>query len=240
MSADMVTLENYRLFAVTNEEAVKGPVRAIATSFHGMNFVDMRDGPDEFECGLGAEGVLTIFPYYGPWSYMNFQSVQLVDKLVALIREKHGLGQEVPLISTGASMGGLGALIYSLYAAETPVACVANCPICDIMAFATGETHDLKTLCDAFAYYDCGVERAARLHSPLYQAENMPRIPYYVLQGTEDTLVPKERHADRFVERMRALGHEVTYRVVPGMGHCDFPNEEVRGDYIDHILRYRR
>ena len=47
------------------------------------------------------------------------------------------------------------------------------------------------------------------------------RIRAKLFHCTEDRLVDKAAHSDKFVAAMRALGRRVEYVEVPGRGHCD-------------------
>jgi len=148
----------------------------------------------------------------------------VVDAYIA----REGLADDVPVVSTGGSMGGLSALIYTRYARRTPAACFANCPVCDLPYHATERPDLPRTVYLAFAHYECGLAEALRQHSPLHQAANLPRIPYYIVHGTADAAVSKTMHSDRLVERMRAEGFDLTYREIEGMTHCaleNFPEE---------------
>jgi len=63
---------------------------------------------------------------------MNRAEAVLTDELTALLCNHYG--RELPVVSTGGSMGGLAALAYCRRAAKTPVGCVANCPVCDLVS----------------------------------------------------------------------------------------------------------
>lgn len=223
-------------FAYTNAALFTGAPRAIVLNFHGLNCCDMRSEPTSFEARCAEEKVLTLYPYYGPWSWMNRDAIRYVDSVVEAALACYGLCA-LPIVSTGGSMGGLSAIIYTRYAWRTPVACFANSPVCDLPYHATERPDLPRTVYLAFASYDCGLESAMRQHSPLHQAAELPRIPYYVVHGTADSAVNKAMHSDRFVEAMRAAGQRIDYHEVEGMTHCDlaaFPKELAA--YEDGIL----
>ncbi len=215
-------------FAYTNESLLHGAPRAIVLCFHGLNSWILRNDPNDFERLCAQRGVLTIFPYYGPWSWMNLESVRYVDDVVEAAKARTGCPDDAPVISTGGSMGGLSALIYCRYARRTPDACFANCPVCDLPYHATERPDLPRTVYLAFAHYDCGLEVALRMHSPYHQAADMPRIPYHIVHGTADEAVNLDMHSARLVNAMKACGHDVTFRTIEGMTHCalnDYPAE---------------
>ena len=148
--------------------------------------------------------------------------------MMGWIMEKYDLPENLPITATGPSMGGHGALTYMVYAKRTPVACVANCPVCD-MPFHYTERIDLpSSFYSAYRYEDGTMEEILPRFSPLHLAEagKMPDAAYTVFHCTKDTLVNKELHSDRFVAAMEKAGHPVNYRIVPDKNHCDLPPEE--------------
>lgn len=229
------TLDSY---AFLNAKHIEGKPKAIVLDFHGLGARDLRHEASEFELLLASRGILTIFPYYGPWSWMNSSSVKYVDEIVRVACEKYGLDyQSVTIISSGGSMGGHSALIYSKYATRTPNACVTNCPVCDFKFHAT-EREDLpRTIYTAFFDSPRGIDAEIEAHSAYHLAPEMPDIPYVVLHGTDDGAVNKKIHSDRFVAKMRECGKKVTYIEVEGMDHCWFePFPEVKANYYNTII----
>ena len=231
-----VCAETVDLFAFTNGAILKGTPRGILLQFHGLNFTQLRNECNEFEIRCAEAGILTVFPYCGPWSWMNMHTVRFVDRLVEVLKEKYGLGG-VPVVASGGSMGGLASLIYTRYAAVTPDACFANCPVCDLPYHATERPDLPRTLYHAYGDYECGLEAALRLHSPYHQAAEMPDVPYFVVHGDADKSVNKGYHSDRFISAMREAGRRIEYYEVAGMAHCDLASfPEARAAYEDGIL----
>lgn len=226
----VITPETVDQFAWTNRALFQGQPRAIVLSFHGLNACALRTEPTELDVFCAENSLLCVYPYYGPWSWMNREAIRYVDDVVDALIAREGL-QNARVIATGGSMGGLSSLIYTRYARRTPAACFANCPVCDLPYHATERPDLPRTVYLAFAHYECGLAEALRMHSPLHQAADMPRIPYYVAHGTADTAVNIHMHSERFVAAMLKAGHDLTYRVVEGMEHCalkDFPQENQR------------
>ena len=134
-------------------------------------------------------------------------------------------------------MGGLSALIYTLYAEKTPDACAANCPVCDLPYHFTERADLPRTLLCAYMADEDTLEEALVRHSPLDQVRNMPDIPYFLVHGDADLSVNKEKHSDRFVKAMREEGRKITYAEIPGMRHCDFASHpEAETVYVDFLI----
>ena len=221
----IITYENLRSFAYVNEAAVSGPIRGIALSFFGLGGMAMYDEDTELGRILGEKGILLIVPYNNPWAWMNRQCVAYVDEIVDVVMEHYALQEDIPVISTGGSMGGLAALVYTRYAKRTPKACVANCPVCDLPYHFTERPDLPRTLYSAFFDYEGTMQQAMEATSPLHLADSMPgSVRYTIFHCTEDQAVNKEMHSDRFVEKLQK-NHEVEYIAVPGRGHCDLTEE---------------
>lgn len=221
----IITMENLRYFAYCNHAICAEPIKGVVLSFFGLGGSDMYDGETDEGRFWAEKGILYLVPYQNPWAWMNRQTAALVDELLDVLFEAYGLPENFPVISTGGSMGGLSALVYTTYAKRTPAACVANCPVCDL-PFHYTERPDLpRTLYSAFGTYDGTLEEALRSASPLHLVEKMPvSARYYIFHCEEDKAVNKQKHSDRFVAKM-AQDHAVEYYAVPGKGHCDLTEE---------------
>ena len=230
----LITFENLRNFAYCNNEICKMPVRGLALNFFGLGGAAMFTEDTDDGRMFAEAGILYLVPYQNPWAWMNRQTVELTDELVDVLFEAYDLPEDTPIISTGGSMGGLSALVYTRYAKRTPAACVANCPVCDL-PFHFTERPDLpRTLYSAFGTYPGTLEEALQSASPLHLAGEMPDADYHIFHCEADKAVNKAAHSDRFVTAM-AEHHRVSYYPVPERGHCDLP-EDVRALYNRCIL----
>jgi dipeptidyl aminopeptidase/acylaminoacyl peptidase len=203
------------------DQLLTGPITGVVLTFHGLGGTGLKEGPDPFDEELSALGALAVYPYYGPWSWMNREARAFVDDLIEAIYREHGLDPaRVPLVLTGGSMGGYSALMCARYTRHHPVACYANCPATDL-AYHFGERPDLpRTIYNALGAYDGVWEDLLAEHSPLRQVVGLPDIDYLIVHGEEDPAVLKSAHSDPQVAAMRARGLRVEYLEVPGMGHC--------------------
>ena len=221
----IITHENLRSFAYVNEKICARPIRGICLEFFGLGGSSMYDEETERGRLLAAEGILLVVPYTNPWAWMNRQTVDLADEIVEVLMNHYDLPETLPVISTGGSMGGLSALVYTRYARHTPAACVANCPVCDLPYHFTERPDLPRTLYSAFGGYEGTMTEALQSASPLHLAETMPRQTKYTLfHCTADQAVNKEMHSDRFVAAMGDVC-PVEYLAVPDRGHCQLTEE---------------
>lgn len=219
----VITYENLRHFCYSNDQLVKGPIRGIILVFFGLGSTAMFDEPMDKNEGIpyGEQGILYLLPYNNPWCWMNKQAVDFTDEILDVLFEHYNLPEDTPIISTGGSMGGQSALTYMAYAKRTPVACLANCPVCD-MVYHYGERFDLpRTIYSALAHEEGTLEDGLKRLSPLHLAEKLPKVPYYIFHCSEDKLVNIDLHSKRFVAKMEELGHQVVSDFNCGEIHCN-------------------
>jgi len=196
-----------------------GKVRGVVLVFHGLGSTGLKGEPATDELKWAQMGGLVVFPYYGPWSWMNREARAFVDELVDSIYASYSLADQTPLISTGGSMGGCSSLLYTRYARRHIAACAALFPVCDLK-FHFSERPDLPaSIRHAFRGYPEDLEVLLAEHSPLSQVDRMPDIPYLIVHGDKDVAVSKSAHSDPLVARMRERRLNVEYIEVPGMGH---------------------
>ena len=212
-------------FCNTNEESLTLPVRGFILEFPGLgggscmggclDFAEYRGGYAE---QLGKEGILVAYTFPGPWSWMNRGAVRYCELVADAIREKYHLSADTPWIVTGGSMGGMGALIFAADAKIKPDACVAVCPCVDVPACY--ETHESfrRTLFRAVADYEGEIMDNLLKISPRHRLEDMPHIPYLIINDCADELFP-ETMLDKYTEDMRGLGHCVAYDRLQNCGH---------------------
>ena len=233
----IITYENLQSFAYSNDKLLTGEIKGIVLAFTGLGGQNMLH-EDTLEGNYFAErGILYLFPYVNPWNWMNRRAAAFTDEIVDVVISHYGLPANIPIVSTGGSMGGQSALVYMAYAKRTPVACVANCPVCDL-PFHFTERPDLpRTLYAAFYDVDGTVEEALATASPLHllKAGKMPQAKYTIFHCSADLAVNKEAHSDRFVEAAKGVV-PLTYYVVPDRGHCDL-GEEMYEVYLKEIAQ---
>jgi len=216
----IITFENLNSFAYTNHSICKHPIKGIVLDFFGLGGADMYFEDTARGKEYAELGILFVVPYNNPWAWMNRQAISYTDEIMDVLFEALDLPDDLPIASTGGSMGGMSALIYTLYAKRTPTTCVANFPVCDTVAHYS-ERNDLpRTMYSAFFHEEGSLDDVLKKYSPLHQAENMPDIDYHIFHCTADKAVNIDAHSEKFVEKMQQLGRRITYDRVPDRGHC--------------------
>lgn len=220
----IITYGTLRNFAYSNDKICTQPIKGIIVDFKGLNYRDMIWEDDETHIRFAGRGIIWLTPYYNPWCWMNDQAAAYVDELIDVLIDEYDLPEDIPVVSSGKSMGGLSSLLYTVKAKRTPVACVSNCPVCDLSYHFTERPDLPRTLYSAFWSYEGTMEEALRANSPLHLADRMPDIDYHIFHCEEDKAVNKQLHSDKFVEAMKK-NHRVSYYAVPERGHCDLTPE---------------
>jgi dipeptidyl aminopeptidase/acylaminoacyl peptidase len=226
-----------RQSAWVGDKFIRGKITGVIVNLHGLGG-GIKNGPSYEEQEWSASGGLVVFPYYGPWSWMNPRARKFIDQLIPSIYETFKIDWEIPLIIAGGSMGGQGALIYTRYSPHRIAACFANFPVTDMQYHFT-ERPDLPATMRYAFREEPNIETALIEHSPIKQAAFMPDIPYLVIHGDRDLAVNKEKHSDRFCAEMRRLGRKIEYLEVQGMGHgADTPYHATRKgiDFVKGFL----
>ncbi len=235
---NVINYENLRSFAYSNDKLINGKIKGVVIDFFGLGCQAMYNTEDTKAGKLFAENNILFFvPYSNPWGWMNKQEIALTDTIMDILFQKYILDESTPIISTGGSMGGLCSLVYCKYAKRTPVACVSNCPVCDLVYHFTERVDLPRTIYSAF--WDCEgeLDNVLSEYSPYHLAEKMPKIKYTLFHCSKDGAVNIEKHSEKFVNKMKECGHEVTYHVVPDRDHCDL-GEEATEAYYKAIIDY--
>jgi dipeptidyl aminopeptidase/acylaminoacyl peptidase len=216
---EIVNKEKIRQVAWIGDEYLKSKIRGVVLVFHGLGYYSVKNEPDIMELEWARAGWLVVFPYYGPWSWMNREARVFMNELVDAIYENYNLDADLPLVATGGSMGGLSSLLYTRYAKRTVSACLALFPVCDLEYHFSERADVPRGVYFAFRGYKEDIKKLFIEHSPLHQIPNMPHIPYLIVHGDADKSVNKENHSDKLVKKMKELDFDVEYIEVQGMTH---------------------
>lgn len=230
----IITFENLKDFAYVNHRVCEKPIKGVMLSFFGLNGTAMYKSETLDGEFYGERGILYVVPYYNPWAWMNRQAVGYTDEILDVLFSHFQLSENTPVISTGGSMGGLSALVYCAYAKRTPVACIANCPVCDAVYHFTERPDLPRTLYSALWNFNGTLDEALKSVSPLHLVDRMPRIGYHIFHCDADQSVNIHRHSEHFVSEMKKSGFKITYDVVPDRGHCDltYPMKKRFAEYV--------
>jgi len=224
----IINSENLRSFTYVNDSICKKPIQGIVVSFFGLGVTTMYNN-DFAEGEFYAEkGILYVVPYNNPWAWMNQQAVKYTDAIIDVLIDKYNLNEDIPIVSTGKSMGGQAALVYTAKAKRTPVACVANCPVCDVVYHFT-ERKDLpRTLVSAVFNETGTLEDALKSISPVHLMDTMPKVKYHIFHCDEDTAVNIDAHSRKLIAAFEERQYAYTFDVVEGRGHCELTLEMQR------------
>ena len=243
MSADytaadrrFINSDTLELYGNTNAHLLAAPPTAFVLEFPGLGggsclggAMDRAPYNGPLSGFLADHGILQVYAFPGPWSWMNRGAVRMVNALVDALREEYGFTADTPWVVMGGSMGGLGALIYAAShggnPARTPTACLAHCPCVDVPDRFYCHPDIPRTLFRAVADYEMPVEDALRTLSPTHRLDDMPPIPYHIINDLADELFPFAQ-TDGYVEKLRRLGHKVTYHRLENCRHGELTEEE--------------
>ena len=127
-----INKENLYDYAFLNEDTLVSPLRAICVCFHGYTDATMYQGSPEIAKILGEAGIAWVFPYYSVWAWMSTSSSEFIEQVLDAVCERLGADENIPLIVSGGSMGGLTALNYLVYGKRKAVGCAVNCAVTDM------------------------------------------------------------------------------------------------------------
>ena len=229
-------ISEIKKYCRANWEYIEGPIRSVVVEFQGLNRLEYLVQPScQLELELASENILYVIPYTDPWGWMNETQAQYTDWLLERLFELLSIDRNVPVISTGYSMGGLGALMYPVFSRHNVSACMANSPVCDLVSHFT-ERDDLpRTLMSAFMSYPGGLEAGLESRSPIHQIDRLKQIPYFIVAGWKDTDVSIKNHSQRLTALMQERGMTLTYYALPTMIHWKINDYRVLRASIDFI-----
>jgi len=231
----IMNYENLRSFTYANDTICKKPIKGIVISFFGLGGATMYDN-DFAEGEFYAEkGILYVVPYNNPWAWMNNQAVKYTDEIIDVLIEKYNLDDNIPVVSTGGSMGGQSALVYTAKAKRTPVACVANCPVCDVVYHFT-ERKDLpRTLYSSLFNEEGTLEDALKRISPLHLIDKMPKVKYHIFHCDEDMAVNIDAHSKKLIAEFDKRKYDFTFDVIERRGHCNL-TLEMKRKFAEYVI----
>ena len=221
----IITYEDLRNFAYVNDKIVKMPIKGIVLNFFGLGCQAMYWDDDKYAKFFAENGILWVVPYNNPWAWMNKQAVDYTDEIIDLLIEKYELPNDIKIVSSGGSMGGYSALLYTMKAKRTPIACVADCPVCDLVYHFTERVDLPRTIYSALYHENCSLDEALEKNSPYHLASKMPKVNYHIFHCDKDSCVNIDKHSRAFVERMEECGHSITFDIVNDKDHCQLTPE---------------
>ena len=247
---DYINAQTLELYCNTNAHLLMSPPSAFVLEFPGLGggsclggSMDLAPYNGPLPVFFAENGILQAYVFPGPWSWMNRGAVRMIHALVDAIREKYEFTVNTPWAVMGGSMGGLGALIYAAShsgdPARIPTACLAHCPCVDVPDRVNCHPDIPRTFFRAVADYEMPIADALKTLSPLHRIEDMPPIPYHVINDLSDELFPYEQ-MDDYVEKLLHKGHNVTYHRLEGCKHGVLTEDEwehIRKFLLTHLTR---
>ncbi|MBP3572384.1 MAG: hypothetical protein J6M42_10535 [Clostridia bacterium] len=247
---DFINPDTLDLYCNTNAHLLTAPPTAFVLELPGLGggsclggCMDIAPYNGPLSGALAEKGILQAYGFPGPWSWMNRGAVRMVNALIDAIREKYGLTEKAPWAVMGGSMGGTGALLYAAShsgdPAYTPTACLAHCPCVDILDRVYCAPDVPRSLFRAVADYEMPIAEALKTLSPVCRVEDLPSIPYHIVNDLSDELFPPEQ-MDAYVETLREKGHAVTYHRLPNCRHGELTGEEwevIREFLLGHLVK---
>ena len=192
----------------------------------GGNMDTLGTYDNAFTRRCAENGLVAAYMFPGPWSWMNRGAVRVTDLVIDAIADRFGLEEgKYTLVVMGGSMGGYGALMFSIGTRHKVTACLAHCPCCDpLNSFAVHPAFPRTYIC-AVNEYDMSFEDALKYSAPVNRIADMPKIPYFITADEHDEcfFVPE---ITALTEKMRDAGLDVTYLFLPGQPHGGYTQEE--------------
>jgi len=227
----------------TNEKLLKGKVTGVIVEFPGLGgssclggSVNMGDYDSAFAKRCGENGIILAYMFPGPWSWGNHTACRISDTVIDAIADKYNLPENFPLVVSGGSMGGQGCIIFAADSKHKVTAVASACPCCDVPDRFDSNPGFPRTFITAVAEYDMPFEEGLKQISPIHRINDLKKIPYFICSDGEDECFP-EYQCDEFVDKMVALGHNVTYKKQPGKRHGEF-FPDVRQALSDFMMKY--
>ena len=220
-----INKDNLSDYAFLNTDALKLPLKGICVCFHGYTDDTMFSESNAIAARLGQKGIAWVFPYYSVWGWLGKNALAFCEQVIDAVYDKLGADESIPLISSGGSMGGLTALMYCVLGKREAVRCAAECPVTDMHKIFEDNYTVRRAILSAHIEKEGKLEDILKEHSPVYRAADMPKIPYFLLFGGNDTLIT-EKHYPPLYEAMQEQGHNVKVHIEEGMGHCETLNFE--------------
>ncbi len=231
---DYINIENIRQFAYENHHLIKGEIKGVIFEFVGLYTQNYYTEDDpQVAIRFAEKGLLYVIPYYDPWAWMNKRTVEFCKLIYKVIT--NGLQiKDVPFVVSGASMGGMGAMIFAIESEKTPVACVTNCPVCDLNYHYIEHDDMPRTIYQACFEEGVSLEKSISNSSPMARVKELPKISYTLFQCMDDDDVHPYAHSEKLVPKLKELNHNITYIQVENGGHCGL-NEKYLDMYYTAI-----
>lgn len=236
-----INKDTLHFYINSNEQFLTMPIKGVVLEFPGLGgssclggCVDMGVYDTQYSRDFGEKGILLAYLFPGPWSWGNKGAVRMTDAVVSAIKSKYNLTQQTRMAVCGGSMGGLGALIYSIKSAHN-IECVASaCPCVNVVTSYYCKNLVPRSFFSAAAVYDMPIEEALKDFSPWEFVDQLRNVPYFICSDVDDALFPVAE-CDEYVDMLIKRGLDVEYHKQEHCGHGVFI-PEVRQAFHQFII----
>jgi hypothetical protein len=168
-------------------------------------------------------------------SYGSPQGRDIYSAFYEALVQERGLSKQPCLLAR--SRGGL--MLYN-WAADHPssVACIAGIyPVCNLSSLP-----GLKKASDAYNMSEEQLAAKLTEHNPIERLEPLSKanVPVFLIHGDSDKVVPLEQNSGELAKRYRALGGEMTLKIVEGQGHNMWPGWFQCQELVDFVVSHAR
>ena len=230
-----INSENLSDYAFLNLDTLRYPVRAVCVNFHGYTDATIFEKSNDVARVLGEAGILFVFPYYSVWAWMSRSSREFIEQVLDAAYDRLSLDETVPLIVSGGSMGGLTALNYLIYGKRRAIGCALNCPVSDMKGIFDDKWDIRRAILSAHILEDAPLSDVLMRYSPVYFADKLPKIPYFLIYGDKDPYF-FETQMPPFIERLESLNVDFKLIKQAGMLHCDIKSHpEALSEYCSFL-----
>jgi len=191
-------------------------------------------GPEEkwmfqqfLDAGIGVAGLDVGESYGSP------EGVLLYSKFYEELTQHRRFSDKPSLLAR--SRGGLMLYNWAVEHADC-VSCVAGIyPVCDLRSYP-----GLQNAAGAYGMTAQQLESSLPAHNPVDRLAPLAkaRVPIFHIHGDIDQIVPLPDNSGEVARRHRALGGEMTLKIMPGQGHSYWPGFFECRELVDFIVAH--
>lgn len=243
----LVGPDNIDCYARTNASMLSARPRAVVLEFPGLGggsclggSMDIGPYEGEYAARMAENDVLLVYLFSGPWSWMQKGSIRITDLVVDAIFKKYALDELTPVLVSGGSMGGQGAIMYAARSRhkEKIRAIAAACPCFDLTDCIFSDPIFPRAFVLGAADQQCSLMEALENLSPLHRIDELATVPYFIACDGADQFFDATRMKE-FADMLSARGASVIFRHMDGLTHGAF-TPEVRNEFTSFLIEHSR
>lgn len=218
-----ITKDNLENYAFVNLDTLTYPVKAVCVCFHGFTDDTVYEKSPRQASELGSKGIAWVYPYFSVWAWYSDNSRKFNEQVLDAVYGKLNLSDDIPLIISGGSMGGMTAFMYCIDGKRKPKACAMNCPVTNVRAHFENNFYIRRAIMDAHIDKETDMLAFTESISPVYRIADFPDIPVFSLFGGKDSCITEKEYIP-FIEKMKIKNMETV--ISEEMEHCGTDNDE--------------